>query len=461
MSWVDRRANGKESPYWSFGPFKMRLPVVHYKWEWPDYIQGLVMCAVCLSIIPMLQDTLGMPFEVALAIVVLNGILYCFHATLGDPVVPGWVTPAIPLLITYVSTFPAGPERMHALIAFEFTLGIWCLFLGITGLAKKVIASIPHSIKAGVILGAGIGAINLVFAKGGRFDQFPWTITICIGFAFFMMYASAFKKLALKNKVARILSNLGILPAILLAIIVAPLVGEAPWPTIQWGISQPAFGKLWTDWVPWGSLGWPSWDMYLKSIPMVLATYIVIFGDAVQCQAIIRDAQSERPDDPVDYNPNRTHLIVGIRNSVMSILGPDISMCGPIWAAMTVVTYERWKKGRESMDSIIGGVGSFRFGTLTGYFLLPIVSIVKPILAVAMASTMLIQGFVSVYVGIRESNSLKDLGIAGIVGGVLLTKGAAMGFAAGIVMCLLVYGRDFFKGDTESTPIWSDKQASV
>ncbi|NPV91466.1 MAG: hypothetical protein HPY50_11915 [Firmicutes bacterium] len=461
MDWVKRRPDGVESPYWPVGPFKMRLPVIHYKWEWLDYIQGLVMCAVCLSIIPMLQDTLGMPFEVALAIVVLNGLLYCMHAWLGDPVVPGWVTPAIPLLIAYCSTFPAGVERMHALIAFEFTLGIWCLFLGITGLANRVIQAIPHAIKAGVILGAGIGAINLVFQKGGRFDMFPWTITICIGLAFFMMYSSKFKEWAQHHVIAKTLSNLGILPAILLAVVVAPIVGESAWPQVEWGISQPDFGALWTDWVPWGALGWPSVELYLKSIPMVLASYIVIFGDAVQCQGIIRDAQHERPDDPVDYNPNRTHLIVGIRNSIMSIFGPDISMCGPIWAAMTVVTYERWKKGRESMDSIIGGVGAFRFGTLTGYFLLPIVSIVKPILAVAMASTMLIQGFVSVYVGIRESRSLKDLGIAGVVGGVLLVKGAAFGFGAGIIMCLLVYGLNFFKGDVDSAPIWADQNARV
>ena len=40
---------------------------------------------------------------------------------------------------------------------------------------------------------------------------------------------------------------------------------------------------LWTDWVPWGTLGWPSLDLYLKAAPLALATYIVIFGDAVQC----------------------------------------------------------------------------------------------------------------------------------------------------------------------------------
>ncbi|MFZ5597388.1 MAG: solute carrier family 23 protein [Bacillota bacterium] len=458
--WTARRKSGSEPPFIPVGPFKVRVPGVHYRWEWADYIQGLIMCAVCLSIIPVLQDTLGMPFEVALAIVVLNGILYCLHAFLGDPVVPGWVTPAIPLLIAYVSAYPAGPERMHALIAFEMVLGLWCILLGATGLANKVITSIPRAIKSGVIMGAGIAAINMIFMKGGRFEKFPITITIAVGLAIWMMYSQSFKDLAKRNKIAGLFSNLGILPSILLAVLVAALVKETGWPQVEWGLSKPAFGALWTDWVPWGTLGWPSLEMYIKSIPLVLAAYIVIFGDAVQCQAIIKDAQKHRPDEPVDYNPNRAHLVVGLRNTGMSVLGPDISMCGPIWAAMTVVTYERWKNGRGAMDSSFGGVGAFRFGTLTGYFLLPIVSLVRPILPVALSLTMLIQGFVSVYVGVKQAGNIKDLGIAGIVGGVLIAKGAAFAFGAGIILCLLVYGKNFFSGDSTES-LWSPEKKEI
>ena len=91
------REYGKEQPFIKAGPFKVRIPFIHYRFEWADYIQGLLMCAVCLGAIPMLQEYMGMPFEVAMAIVLLNGLLYCAHVFLGDPVVPGWVTPAIPL----------------------------------------------------------------------------------------------------------------------------------------------------------------------------------------------------------------------------------------------------------------------------------------------------------------------------------------------------------------------------
>lgn len=453
--WTKKRPYGQEPPYIPLWRFKMRFPGVHYKWEWPDYIQGLIMAAVCLSIIPMLQETLGMPFEVAIAIVILNGFLYTWHSWLGDPVVPGWVTPAIPLLIAYVATFPAGPERMHALIAFEMMLGIWCLFLGATGLAQKVISLVPQGIKVGVILGAGISAIQLIFKEGGKLESMPYTIILCALIALWMMYNPYFRRMAEKSPIFHSISNLGILPAIVLAIIIGGVIGEAQL-AVEWGITKPAFGVLWSDWVPWGKLGWPSLDLYIKSIPMVFAAYIVIFGDAVQCQAIIKDAQHLRPDEPVDYDPDRTHLIVGIRNTIMSILGPDISMCGPIWAAMTVVTYERWKKGRDNMDSIVGGVASFRWGTFTAYFLLPLVTLTKPILPAALSLTMIIQGFVSVYVGAREARSLLDLGIGGVVAGILITKGAAWAFAAGIVVVLIIYGGNFFKGDVNTKRLWFD-----
>ncbi len=446
---------GEEQPYIPAGPFKIRLPYFHYRWEWADYIQGLVMCAVCLGAIPMLTENLGMPFEVALAIVVLNGFLYCWHTLLGDPVVPGWITPAIPLLIAYCLLFPEGAPRMQALIAFEMTLGLFAIFLGITGLAGRLISLIPSAIKSGVIMGAGFSAIYMIFTTGGKFEEFPITCTICLVVAFYLLFSNHFKQLSAKGGIWTTIANLGILPCIIVAIIVAPLVGESSWWAVEWGISKPAFGVLWTEWVPWGAIGWPSVAMYISSIPTVLAVYIVLFGDVVQSQALVKDADITRPDEKIDYDPDRAHLVFGLRNLIMSIMGPDITMCGPLWAAMQVVTCERYKKGRESMDSLFGGAASFRFGTFTGYWLLPVVSLTKPILPVALALTMIVQGFVSVRIGVMESKSFRDLGIAGVIGGVLLAKTAAYAFAVGILATLIAYGGNFFKGDVDFGHLWA------
>ena len=167
---LKKKEYGAEQPFTPLGPFKLRVPFVHYRFETADFIQGLVMCAVCLSAVPILQEYLGMPFEIAMTIVILNGILYCMHVLLGDPVVPGWVTPAIPILMIYVSQYPMGTERVQALIAFELMLGLLAFTLGVTGLGKKIISVVPKAMQSGIIIGAGIAAIMIVFNKGGKFD---------------------------------------------------------------------------------------------------------------------------------------------------------------------------------------------------------------------------------------------------------------------------------------------------
>ncbi|MDT9027093.1 hypothetical protein [Rossellomorea yichunensis] len=445
--WRNRK-DGEESPYIPMGPFKLRLPFIHYKFEWPDYVQGLLMCAVDLAAIPLMIELLGMPFEVALAVVLLNGILYLTHHLLGDPVVPGWITPAIPLIMAYVSAFPEGPERVHALVAFQLTLGLLSILLGVTGLAKKVVTFVPPAIKSGVILGAGFAAIISVFQVGGRFESFPWTISIAVGIAFYIIFSQHFNQLKAKSALWGLIGKLGIFPIIILAVIIAPLFGEAPWPTIEWGLINPDFGTLWSEYTIFG-LGFPPAMLFVTALPTVLAAYIVLFGDVLQSKALIEEADDVRRDEKIDYNPNRAHMVFGGRNTIMSILGPDVTMAGPLWAAMQVVVIERFKEGKKAMHSIFGGSGSFRWGTNTGLLLLPIVSLVQPILGIALALTLLIQGYVSVRVGILESRSHRDLGIAGVIGAVLATKGATWAFAVGILLCFLIYGKKFFTGEND------------
>ena len=432
-----KREDGKEQPFIPAGPFKIRIPGIHYKFEFADYIQGLIMCAVCLSAIPILQEYMGMPFNVALAIVILNGVFYLIHVTLGDPVVPGWVTTAIPLLIIYLSAYPIGPERVQALIAFEFLLGLMAFLIGAAGLGKKIINLIPNAMQAGIILGAGLAAVNVIFNKGGRIEKFPFSIAICIGLAFYLLFSNHFKSIRTKNKFLSTISNLGILPIMLLAVVVGPIFKETVWPTVQFGFTQPAFAELWTDWTIW-SIGFPPLRMFIVALPLVFSAYIILFGEMIQAQALIEDAVKVRTDEVIDYNPNRSHMIFGFRNMLMSIIGPDISMCGPLWAAMQVVISDRYKHGRKSMDSLHGGLASFRFGTLTGYFLLPIVTLVTPILNIALASTMLIQGYVSVKIGVQKLRTANELGIAGVMAAVVVARGAAWGLAVGAILCLVI-----------------------
>lgn len=466
MSWlgpVYKRETGQAQPYIPFGPFQIRLPFIHYRFEFPDYIQGLMMCAVCLGIIPVLQEYLGMPFEVAITIVIMNGFLYLWHAHLGDPVVPGWITPAIPLLLLWLKAFPEGVARMHALIAFECELGIFALVLGGTGLAKRFVDLVPDALKSGILLGAGVAAVRLVFEQGGRFDLYPWTITISIGFAFYILFSNHFKTIRNQHIVLKYISDLGLLPALVLAVIVAPLVGELPWPDLKWGFTIPQFSTVIYEWSPLSErIGFPPFHLYLEALPLVAAVYVVLFGELIQAEALIDEAREFRHgDENVHYDANRNNVICGLRNIFMSMLGPDASMCGPLWAAMQVVTCERYKHGREAMDSLFGGVASFRLGTFSGYFLSPIVTLVKPILPIALALTMLVQGYVAVRVGILKARTFNDLGVAGIVGAVLISRGAGYAFGVGVVLCALIYGGDFFRNwnkyDKSKDPVFNSR----
>ncbi len=444
MSKWQQRPYNHEAPYLRVGPFKLRLPFIHYRFELPDYLQGLLMCAVDMAAIPLMMELLGMPFEAAIAIVIMNGFLYLVHHLLGDPVVPGWITPAIPLLMIYVQTFPEGVDRVHALIAFQMMLGIFSVFLGVTKLAARVVLNIPSAIKSGIILGAGVAAITSVLEEGGRFDQFPFTITICVGIAFYLIFSDHFRELMKQGHMWKMIGKLGIFPIIMLAVIVGPILNETPWPDLEWGFTSPDFNTMFSQYTVFG-VGFPPLMMFVSALPTVLAAYIVLFGDVLQSQAILEEADELRRDESIDYDPNRAHQLFGGRNLFMSIFGPDVVMCGPLWAAMHVVIVERYKQGKEAMNSIFGGAGSFRWGTNTGLLLLPIVSLVKPILGVALALTLLIQGYVSVRIGIMEARNQKDLGIAGVIAGILIMKGATWAFIGGGLLTLLVHGKDTFK----------------
>jgi hypothetical protein len=323
-------------------------------------------------------------------------------------------------------------------------------------------------LKAGILLGAGIAAVRLVFEPGGKyFAKYPWTISIAIGFAFYLLFSNHFKTLRNKNVVLKQLSNLGLLPALVLAIFVAPLAHELPWPHLQWGFTIPQFYTLWHDWTPFSSrIGFPPFALYMQALPLVGAVYVVLFGELIQAEALVDEAREFRHgDENVHYNANRNNIICGLRNLTMSVAGPDISMCGPMWAAMQVVTCERYKHGPEAMDSLYGGLGSFRLGTFTGYFLAPIVSLVKPILPIALSLTMLVQGFVAVRVGVLKARTFNDLGVAGIVAAVLISRGAGYAFGVGIVLCILIYGKDFFRNwssyDKSKDPVFNAQSEAV
>lgn len=149
---IFQRKNGEEQPFWPAGPFKIRLPFVHYRWEFAEMVQGLIMFVVSLAMIPLLETYLGVPYDVALAYVVICGIGFLLPALLGVPLVPGWITPGIPVVLLFLSDFEPGPEAIQAMFALQFLVFVIFLLLGVTRLGSKLVDVIPRSMKGALLL---------------------------------------------------------------------------------------------------------------------------------------------------------------------------------------------------------------------------------------------------------------------------------------------------------------------
>lgn len=440
---IKKREHGKEQPYFPVGIFKIRVPFVHYKLEKAEFIQAFIMFVVSVSIIPILQQSLGLPYEVAMAYVFVCGIGFMLPALLGEPVVPGWITPAIPIIVLYLSNYPPGPEAIKALVALQLLVTFIFLFLGITGLGAKLANNLPNSLKGGILIGAGIAALLGEIQAGGRLAETPISLVIGSFIAIYLLFSLSFKKLVGNNKIARFLSNAGIVPALLIAVVIGWIVGEYKMPSIEWGINLPAFGEMW-NYLPF-TVGFPDISLYIAAIPTAIIAYIIAYGDIVVGSALMDRASKDRDDEIIDSNTNRIHIITGIRNLLHSFFAPYPGLAGPIWTAVTATVSERYRNGRDAMDSIYGGAGTFWIAGFLALFILPLVTIFQPVLPIALSLTLILTGYLCITIGIDQVKTEAERGVAGVMAVALAVYGAAPGLITGVILYIIIERTSIFK----------------
>jgi xanthine/uracil/vitamin C permease (AzgA family) len=431
-----KREEGKEQPYWPLGPFKVRLPFVHYRWEMVECLQALILFVVSLGMIPLLEKYLGLPYDVALAYVFVCGIGFMLPALLGVSMVPGWITPAIPVVLLHLGKFEPGPEAIKALVALQLEVFAIFFILGVTGLGGRIVRLIPNSLKAGILIGAGVAALIGEFKATGRVSKTPISLTVGGLVCIYMLFSVAFKSMAEKNRLAKLAGKFGMVPAMIVAMIVGWMVKEYPVPDVQFGFTQPAFAEM-LNYLPI-RLGMPNLNLFLAAIPTACIAYIIAFGDIVVGDALISRANEARKDEEIDYSADRLHLVTALRNLLHSFFAPYPGLAGPIWTAVTATTAERYKSGRNSMESIFSGAGTFWIAGFLALLILPLVSLFKPVLAIGLSLTLLVTGYLCIQIGMEQTEDSTQRGVAGIVAIVLATYGAAWGLGAGVVLYLLV-----------------------
>ncbi|MCG6656973.1 xanthine/uracil/vitamin C permease [Halomonas campisalis] len=440
------RQHGEEAPYWPAGPFKVRLPFIHYRWEMAEMFQALIMFVVSLAMIPLLEHYLGLPYEVALAYVVIGNALTLLPALLGVPLVPGWITPAVPLVLAFLGDFEPGPEAIQAMFALNFMVFLIFLLMGLTGLGARLVRLVPKSLQAGIILGAGLAAFIGEIQEGGRLASTPISLTAGVLVALFLMFSVAFRRWAQHHSLARRIANYGLVPSMVIAILVAWSIGEYPLPTIEWGITRPNFAELW-NYLPF-VVGFPSLDVFLLAIPTALIAYIIAFGDIVVGDALIAQADETRSDEKIDCDTSRVHHVTAIRNAFHAFFCPAPGLAGPIWTALTATVAERYKFGRHSMDSIFGGAGTFMITMFLATFILPLVSLFQPVLPIALSMTLILTGYVCLMIGMEQATTPAQRGVAGTTAIVLAIYGAGWGIIVGLTLYYLVEKRSLLGRET-------------
>ena len=413
----------QEQPY-TGGILKLRLPFVHYRIEYQDFIQGAILSCVPLGITAAMTKFLGIPIEVAVLMVVLNNFLYLLHTSFGDPSVSGWITAGIPLYISFLTGFEAGPERIKALIALQVLVGLIFLVLGATGISKYVIKHFPISMRAGILLGAGFASLMRVFKPTQPFmGKMPIAFSIASILSFFVLFSSRAVSFRSKYGWFAWVASFGIAPGFVVGYLVGLMTGEIKPPSGVFDhfiIAMP-FSDMFSSFSAIG-LGFPSASTWAAAVSLAIVAYVLAFGDILVLEAMIDDASQARPDEKIIFSVPRNHIITSIRNLFQGFCIPFISLCGPQWTGGQALVVNRYKHATTDEEpSYWGGATSLFWGMSIAMVFHPLVQIVLPAKMIGFGLTLLIQGYLCIYLAFAMCHTNVQRGIAGVMGAVLVT----------------------------------------
>lgn len=397
-----KRSEGAVQPGIQWGPFTMRIPLIHLRFSLADMLQGLAVAgATGLALVPYFMALLGLSFEEAVVMAMFHSILISFSwMFFGDPYAPGWLTPAIPFVVAFI-TAPAyigdHAAQFQAMTALSLNFSLILIVLGATGLGAKLIKVVPNVFKGGIILGAAIAAFLRVTKDGDAANVFQSApiagtlgVFVCLVFAF----SKPLQTLAAGNKPFAKVLGFGLLPGFVVAGIVGYFTGELQF-NIRWELLDVvgASASLWAKASPM-QIGWPPLGTFLASFPLALITYILFFGDVITGNEMIEQAQKTRSDETLELDSSRAHMATGIRNVLMGIVAPFFGTQGVLWTGIQVILLKRWSQGREKVDSIFDSIGSFyAFGLPFLFIFLPLVTLLEPLLPLALAVTLILTAF--------------------------------------------------------------------
>ena len=455
---LSKRSEGGVQPGVKWGPFTMRIPLIHLRFSLADMLQGLAVAgATGLALVPYFMALLGLDFEEAVVMAMFHSTLISFSwMFFGDPYAPGWLTPAIPFVVAFI-TAPAligdHTAQFQAMTALSLNFAFILIVLGMTGLGAKLIKVVPNVFKGGIILGAAIAAFLRVTKDGDAANVFQSApiagtlgVFVCLVFAF----SKPLHALAANNRLLAKILGFGLLPGFVIAGTVGLFTGEFEY-NIRWELLDVvgASASLWAKASPL-VIGWPSLDTFLSSFPLALITYILFFGDVITGNEMIEQAQKSRSDETLELNSSRAHMATGIRNVLMGIVAPFFATQGVLWTGIQVILLQRWAEGREKVDSIFDSIGSFyAFGLPFLFIFLPFVTLLEPLLPLALAVTLILTAFACATLALALVEDATERGAMLITAMAFSVFEPWLGLLVGVITVAALCGFKVFVPDQE------------
>jgi uncharacterized membrane protein (UPF0182 family) len=160
---------------------------------------------------------------------------------------------------------------------------------------------------------------------------------------------------------------------------------------------------------------------------------------------MIEQAQTIRTDEKLELNASRAHMATGIRNILMGIIAPFFATQGVLWTGIQVVLLKRWTQGRDKLDSIFDSIGSFyAFGLPFLFILLPFVTLLEPLLPLALAVTLVLTAFACATLALSLVNDATERGAMVITAMAFSVFEPWLGLLVGIIVIAALCGIQVF-----------------
>lgn len=441
-----KREYGGIQPCWKLWVFRIRLPFIHFKISPPEVVTGLMNACTSYGALAVLISTLGLDPEVAWALVVFETGCYTLNWLLGEPSICGWITPAMSIIVVFLESLEPGVARLQMLTAIELELAAMFIILGATGLSKKLNTLVPPAIKAGIVLGAGVNAVAVRLTQGGAVD----TVTVgCLGglvVVFLLMFSRRVRKYMSTNRFVAILGNYSFLWAVIALLVLGGAAGEFQFNWSGEILKVPDFMAMFHVVSPL-FIGFAADPMvWVNALPYAVVAWVIAYGDFVTVQQL--GLQAVRDDEYIEFDPNRTNVICGLRNLLLGLFAPYPALAGPLSAPYCVATYARYQQsGRQGMDSIYDGSGTNLIFTVVGLFIYPLYEASLAASAALLVVVLLIQGWLCAQICFRLVRDDLDKGMSGMIAGFIIARGGGVGFVAAIVLYLLISDNDKIRDD--------------